>query len=304
MKQVDKTETRIAAAETLRRTLAVLFGVGSAKQIIFCPGILVGLQILFANLGLRRLGLTQFEYYGNEHFPAQDTAILGLDGFSNSLRKFRADVVLVSAVSWRGDVTPIREIFRDLRAEFGSACPLLVADCTHAGAIGFPSLRSFGADVVCGDASKWIAPVDHESKLAFMWAESREIQSAARSGFRSLFLATNQTRSDQRSARWVDPVEVQWLSDWLKDAHITRRVLQSAHRRNMKLAKHLAKHFGVDAPPTSAILWVERWTECSMVDALSDAAVAWAIADGGLRILCRAEAVSEICLDTDFLASG
>ena len=46
--------------------------------------------------------------------------------------------------------------------EFGlrsrARAPLLVLDYTHAGAVGFPNMGSFGADLTCGDFAKWVTP--------------------------------------------------------------------------------------------------------------------------------------------------
>src|ERR1051325_4687153 len=287
MNEDKTTRQRIGSGDALRRLLSKLIGADYPGQIVLCPGILIGVQTLFANLGLRRILITTQEYYEPWHFPFLETGRIEVSSLPDLVQR-ATEAIIVSVVSWRGEVLPVRRIFTRLRADLGSACPLLVADYTHAGAVGFPTISQLGADIVCGDASKWIAPIDHESKLAFLWTGPRIEERIVRRAFGPFFLAMGGWKSNCRS-RWVDPCEVEWLNTWFQEKRLNRAVLKRRHTANMKLAKQLADRLKLQHPK-SAILWLENG-ESPEIEALEKSGLVWRLRSGGLRVLCRADAL-------------
>jgi len=275
-------------ARRIRQTFCALFEAPPASRIVLVPGILGALQILFAKLAVRRILLTGGEYYGAPHFPAQRVVSTGVHKLMECTKEFRPDVVIVSVVTWKGDVLPCTELFSEIRRLRGQRrSPLLVADYCHAGAVGFPSVRKLAADVVCGGAGKWITPPLWDSKLGFLWFGSGSLFSRAKAAFMPFYLATDQQPLFLVS-RWIDPAEVRALDTWLARRRLDRPALMAQYRADRKFASHLAARFGIDRPQSN-ILWLSRGhARNPRVRELERLGLTWKMPDGSIRILCRA----------------
>jgi hypothetical protein len=265
--------------------MADLFRIGPTERIVLAPGILIGLQILFRSLGVRRLHLTDQEYYTQAHFPELKVGTLGIDHYLAPRRPPRPDALVVSLVTFRGEALPIAGVFRRVRAVYGRRHPLLVA-----GAAGFPSLADLGADIICGDAGKWILPAEWESKIAFFWFRTAALASAAGRAFAPFFLATH-GQDELPHARWLDPAEVLAVARWFKKRPPARAALLRRHRASLSLAARLADHYGVPRPSNICALRLDAATpEDALLKKLGRRHLVWRMPGGDIRILCRADA--------------
>jgi hypothetical protein len=272
-------------ATRVRREIARLFDGPPARRVVLAPGGLSALRHFFSVLGVERLALTAEEYYAPRHFPAITVTSTPTSGILSRVRKSRPQAVIVSVVSWRGEPLPVGEIFAEIRAQSASA-PLLVADYTHAGAIGFPPMTALNADLVCGDPEKWLLPCG-PSKLGFLWMGSPALFRVARAAFAPFFLAVD-ARSDPRSARWVDPLEVGRIARWLTDARLTRRKLDARHQGNLRMKQMLAETLGIDSRGDSSVIWTTARVPTPLRKRLESLGLIWR-AGTHARILCRAE---------------
>ena len=281
----------LAAASGLRRTISDLFQARPAERIVLAPGILVGLHILFAQLGVRRILVTSEEYYDPSHFPAQRVRTSRAEAIPELLRGERFDAVIASPVSWRGERLAVDALFQAIRDELGEASPLLVADTAHAGAIGFPEAGGLGADLVCGDLEKWILPPDRNTRIAFLWSRSQPLAERAAVAFQPFFLATEGSETPLLS-RWVDPTEVLELSRWLEEHDATRASLRERHLADLKLARWLSRRFGSAVDPVTSILWLdEEHASDPLVMELAKMGLAWRLPGRGIRVLARSDVV-------------
>jgi hypothetical protein len=281
-------------ARRVRQTFAELFEAPPAGRIILVPGILGALQILFAKLAVRRIVLTDAEYYGAVHFPAQQVVTTGVGDLIEYSRKFKPDVVIVSVVTWQGEALPCGEIFAEIRRRRGrEKIPLLVADYCHAGAVGFPSARKLGADMVCGGVGKWITPPLWDSKLSFLWLGSGSLFSMAKSAFTPFFLATEQPAPFLVS-RWMDPAEVRAVDRWLEHRRLDRSALAAQYRTDREFTLQLAAQFGIECPQTNILWLTRRHSGDKRVMELERAGLTWRMPDGSIRVLCRASAGAPI----------
>jgi len=279
-------------AEQMRSRIAELFGGGSVDGIILCPGILIGLHALFSTLGVRRLALGAEEYYGRTHFPQLTSEQFAADELVRCVRDWKPDAVFLSLVTWRGRVNPLAEIFRELRNTLREETPLLVADYSHGGAIGFPDMGELNADVVCGDPMKWVASPEEESRLAFLRIGNGALLETASRAFQPFFLATGGDQQDQFFARWVDPREIR--AALAKLSGLDRAGLVSQHAKDLQFAVELGRILGLSVPAqSSSILWVDR--EGLLPDWLADSGLVWKPPGGGVRILCRADVKEAEC---------
>jgi hypothetical protein len=281
-----KTSARDAAH--LRREIARLFDARPAERIVLAPGMLSALRHLFSALGIDRLALTSDEYYAPRHFPAMTVDAVGASALVARVKATRPGAVIVSVVSWQGRALPVAELFAAIRRRLGARAPLLVADYTHAGAIGFPPLSSLNADVVAGDPEKWLLPPDHASRLTFLWTRSPKGFRAAERLFSPFFLAV-EGRSDARSARWIDPLEVREVARWLSDVRLTRRALHDLHEANLRMKQMVARRLGVDPTGAASVLWTDQRIPRSLETQLNRHHLLWRDGTGHSRILCRAD---------------
>ncbi|HWX42421.1 MAG TPA: hypothetical protein VN345_14820 [Blastocatellia bacterium] len=271
-------------AAQLRSRIAELFGGEPAETLILCPGILIGLQALFSNLDVKRVALSDEEYYGQIHFPHLATEAFAIDELIGRVRDWKPDAVVLSLVTWRGRVIPLAEIFRELRAELKEETPLLIADYSHGGAVGFPDMAGLNADIVCGDPLKWIAKPDEETRLAFLRIREGALLEKALRVFRPFFLATAE-QQEQLLARWLDPREIQDAVEGL--SRLDRGTLASRHAQNLSLARQLGFELGVSEHVQSSILWLGEGRP--LPEWLARSGLVWKAPGGGVRILCRAE---------------
>jgi hypothetical protein len=292
--QQDKSTQWCQDARDLRGKIAEIFGAAPKETIILTPGTLMALQILLASLKIHRVALTSSEYYGRGHFPSLEIGTYRIDHFLDRIRSFKPKAVIASLVTWKGEVLPIESLFAEIRAVFGRQSPVLIADYSHAGAVGFPTFRSSEADFVVGDVSKWIAPVDCNRNLGFLWSRPGKLSSAAQRTFTPFFLATDGP-SEERSARWIDPVELSKLLKWIKQKGTSRASLLERHKLNLSLALDIAHELKLSKKPASSILWIEN-NEVSpgnlLLKEIASKGLQWAPSTGGIRVLCRSEVFS------------
>lgn len=276
-------------ASSLRDTISEIFDLNQPNQIVLTPGILLGLNILLGGLSVNSITVSRYEYYDDYHFPNNQIHSFDFENFIEHVRQYSPDVAIVSLVSWRGKPLPLNNAFRQIRAALGKHAPLLIADCAHAGAIGFPSMNEIEADIICGDICKWVTPSDWQRNLAFLWFRDRVLWEKAAQTFRPYYLATSQERT-HLLARWIDPYEVKTVVSWLKERRLDRSRLLQRSQHNMDLARQLSRRLGLSEPPESSILWIDDESNSNiLLDELEQNGLAWKPPDGGLRILCRAE---------------
>ena len=256
-----------------------------ARRIVLAPAVLSPLRHLFSALGVERLALTAEEYYAPRHFPAIQVSSAPASALLAQIRKSRPQAIVVSVVSWRGEPLPVAEIFAEIRAH-SARPPLLVADYTHAGAIGFPPMTALNADLVCGDPEKWLLPRG-PSKLGFLWMRSPALFRVARAAFAPFFLAVD-APADPRSARWVDPLEVRRIARWLTDARLTREKLDARHQGNLRMKRTLAETLGIDSRGESSVIWTTARIPAPLRKRLESLGLIWRVGTH-TRILCRAE---------------
>jgi hypothetical protein len=277
-------------AARIRQTFSELFDAPPAGRIVLVPSILTALHILFAKLQVRRIVLTSGEYYGALHFPAQRVETVGVKDLIKRTKELKPDVVMVSVVTWKGEVLPTAELFSEIRRMRGhEGTPLLVADYCHAGAVGFPSVKKLAADVVCGGAGKWVTPPEWNSKLGFLWFGSESLSSLAKTAFVPFFLATDR-QPPFLVSRWIDPAEVRALHAWLVRRRLDRSALLAQYHADRKFASRLAAQFGIDGNQSN-ILWLSRGhSGDKRVRELERLGLTWKMPDGRTRMLCRAGA--------------
>jgi len=279
-------------ANDLRRTISDLLDVRHADRIVLTPGILVALRMLFSHLRIKRILLTSEEYYGADHFPGATVQVALCEAVPRLLQKREFDVLLASPASWRGVRQPVEELFGWIRKTLGRKAPLLVADHAHAGAIGFPSVESLGADVVCGDLGKWILPPDWNSRVAFLAFSTHRLFRKAVGVFRPFFLATDSSGVSV-SARWVDPADVLAVSKRLAGLGIARGQLLERHQADMKLAGALTSRLHPSGAPDTCILWLEEDDlPGEMIEDLEKLELVWRLPGRGVRVLCRSDVLA------------
>ena len=285
-------EQMLAAANELRATISDLLEVHRSDQIILAPGILVALRVLFAQLGIERILLTNEEYYDESHFPEQTVHIARCEEISELVLQREREAVIASPASWRGVRQPVAELFDSIRKTMGKGAPLLVADYAHGGSIGFPSVNALGADVVCGDLEKWILPPNWNSRVAFLWFRTDCLFRKAAVAFRPFFLAT-QAPNVSMSARWVDPADIVAVSRKLVDLDVTAGQLRERHRADLELAKGLADSLHASRTPETSILWFEEnELDGEAVADLEKMGLVWRLPGRGTRVLCRSDVVA------------
>jgi hypothetical protein len=255
-----------ADANALRREIARVFDAPPAGRIVLAPGLLVALRLLLPALGVRTLRLGPDEYYDRGHFP-------GMGGAR------RPDAEIRSVVSWRGKILWMRR----------RPGTLLIADATHIGAAMFLPVRARGADIVCGDATKWIAPPDAEGRIAWLWFRSEALMARARRAFARLYLATDRSGSALCS-RWVSPGDVRAALALLR--RTDRRALLERGYQDFRLRWRLDTG-QTEGQRATSILWYPgrpRFPRATL-RRLESKGLVWRPPGGGVRILCRSDLV-------------
>lgn len=286
----------ISAGNRLRRAIGRLFDAPPPRRIILAPGMLTSLRILLPALGVHRIALTDQEYYDSSHFPGLKVRTITAGQLNEMVRqvtRLRMDAVIASVVTWKGDLLPVAELFRQIRSTLKKRSPLLIADYLHAGAAGFPPARSFEADIVCGDVAKWVTPPFWESRLAFLWLPSERLLQAVRKVFQPYFLAVD-TQHRSFSARWVSPTDVINVNQWLTQYKVSRSILLRRHAENLQLRSTLEAILGRALnSPSTATLWLPerdyKGEDRKLLRILARHTDVWSLPGQGLRIQCRAE---------------
>jgi hypothetical protein len=277
-------------ASELRGRICMLYDAQRPENTILAPGILISLQILFAVVGVKRLLVSDQEYYSSVHFPAQEVKRAALDDLLDCERVFMPDAVVISIVSWRGEPLDAEMLFRALRRRRSAKRPLLILDYSHGGAIGFPPISHTAADVVCGDLNKWVTPPRRRFGLSFLWFEDPCLFRQAALGFAPFFLAT-ETTDCTMSARWINPRELKWTVCWLRLQRLSRKSLVLQDLANQCLTKCTAERLELETAPKCNIVWLTNPQRTSVlnIERLSDLGLAWVLPNSCTRILCRAD---------------
>ena len=288
--KADKIAVDFAASGMeLRTIISELFGANPPGHIVLAPGILTGLHVLLSNFKARRIALTDGEYYDCSHFPGFTAHRYPTKDFVSHVVASKPDAVIASVVTWKGEAIPLNRIFRQIRNKLRDNPPLLIADYSHAGAVGFPNVKSLGADIVCGDPSKWIVEQMHQGNLAFFWFKNNELYSKAKKAFYPFFLAVEDYK-DRMFSRWVDPNEVRATIDRLKKDRIDRETLLRRYDANLKATNELARLLNITVPVESCILWFEKEIpEERFPRWVKNNSLIWRPPGGGLRVLCRVD---------------
>jgi hypothetical protein len=276
-----------AAAGRIRRFVARISGAAPAEDLVLAPGVLAALRLLLADRGVRRLVLSDQEYYAAPHFPGMEVTVAPVADIVRRCRRARADAVVLSTISYRGMRVPFEAIVAELRDSLGARAPLVIADVTQNGAAGFPRIDTLGADVCCGDASKWITPIASPDRLAYLWLGSGELRAAARRLYGGFFQATTDPGADC-AARWIQPEHLFELDRFVTDQRITPRRLATRHAADLELARALATVAGAPEPET-AILWIPdaRLARRRLSARVRREHLAWDFPGEGTRVLCQ-----------------
>jgi hypothetical protein len=274
-------------AGQMRRIISELFLAQPADQIVLTPGILAGLQILFGHLGIKRLALSEEEYYGARHFPNLEVRYFAAADFVDSVSRWSPDAALVSLVGWRGKVLPVQKWFEHLSSHRPSERTLLIADYSHAGACGFPAANELNADVVCGDPAKWILDQQHEN-LAFLWFGPEKLFREVRPPFAPFYLALSDPE-DLLFSRWIEPRVLESTLSRM-ESRLDRRILCDRHSRNLELSERLSVLVAGRGRTGSAILWLDGAPLPEAIPGwMSERQLIWKLPEGAVRIMCRAD---------------
>lgn len=270
-------------AKDMRKIVGSILG-RSADDSVLAPGALVALRLFLQERDARSVLLSDREYYGPEHFPGLTVTVAPMADLATAAERTRPDLVLASLVSWRGDLADIQALASDLGLGERSDAPLLCVDWCHAGAAGFPSAEGLAADLVIGDATKWLTPASEPDRVAFLFALSDRVGDLAEA-FSGLYLSG--APDHPRSARWVDPGVLDEMRHAVPEAALDLDRRTAWHDRNLELARRVARANGA-APPDTAIVWLpERSREDCDLSELPSEGLAWETC-GGVRILCQA----------------
>lgn len=287
-------------ADVVRTTLSDLLG-READEAILAPGALVALRLFFHHQNIHRVLLSDREYYAAGHFPGLEVHVAPFDELVDAAQRFEPDAVIASLVSWRGQVGDVEALGRALRKRFAGGPgprrarpdrsggpddlrPLLFVDWCHAGAAGFPSAAGLPADVVFGDASKWLIPATTSDRIAFLLG-SDDLVGPLRSCFEGLHESGGGRTA--REARWIDGRTLEEAAQRVRGAAADRGVLEARHSQNMELARAIAEA-NDRPPPATALLWFPDAGPADLdLSPLPSSDLAWET-EAGVRVLCQA----------------
>lgn len=270
-------------ASRVRKQLSTLFRLPGSDRIIFTPSLLIAIQLILRLDKAERIALGTSEYYTPEHFPGLEVKVFEPSRLVDAALEFHPQLVILSLVSWTGNLIPVSKLFKEARLALGENCPILVADCTQAGAAGFPRIDEIDADIVCGDASKWIMPQAAQRNLAFMWFPDSDLYSKISKYFKPFYLATEGEQLT-RASRWIDPEVLQGLTYYLASMKFSRGALRDQHAENMKLARELTD----GSAPTSIVLIKNPSKLRTLPKFIHELGLKWELPEG-VRILCRTQ---------------
>ncbi len=275
-------------AREVRRLIADVYGAGPEDAVFLAPGTLAGLRLMLEALGVKRLAMSAGEYFDGGCFPGARVDVERPAALAARLARHRADAVLMSVVTWRGERLPLEALFRQLRRRLGAAAPLMIADYCHAGAAGFPRVADSGADIVIGDVTKWITPPQTPDRLAYLWFRTSELRLLAERVFAPFFLAGAKPRA-ALEARWVEPEAVAEVAARQQARPVSRQNLVRRYRADLKLATRMARWCYAPAP-SSSLLWIRSATgQARIPEWVSERGLLWRPPGGGVRIMCRSD---------------
>jgi hypothetical protein len=275
-------------ARAVRKLLADVYGAAPDGAVFLAPGTLVGLRLVLEALGVKRVALSAGEYFDARSFPAARVDIVRPAALAAHLVRYRADAVVASIVTWRGERLPVEAVFRQLRRRMGAGTPLLVADFSHAGAAGFPRVTDSGADVVVGDVTKWITPPPAPDRLAYLWFRTAGLRLLAQRVFAPFYLAAVKSGA-ALEARWVAPEAVAEIAARQGVRRVTRKGLMQRYRADLKLAARMARWCYAPAP-TSPLVWVKTAAGIARIpEWVRERGLLWRPPGGGARVMCRSD---------------
>lgn len=269
------------AASELRHAVADLFGMPDPNELILVPGICNALEILLSRLGCKTLLVTEEEYYDEDTSPLPGTIRCSAGRVLQEMELNSPDAILMSAVTWKGNVLPVKDTFKAIFTQRRSSIPLLVADYSHAGAIGFPQV-DFPVDLVCGDLGKWIVPPVQERNLAFLWAPGRDLRKRVQQVFCKYYLATCDPTA-QRLCRWIEPGSLLETAGIYSEQKVSKKLLVERYRRNRKLTREVAQLLTIVDSGTCIL-----WSDTPVTPPKDERLLVWNTG-GGARIICRAD---------------
>lgn len=278
-------------ARRVRDLLADVYGAVPSHAVFLAPGTLAGLRLVFDALRVSRVALSADEYFGRSCFPTARADLVRPDALAAHVVRHRPDAVVLSIVTWRGERIPLESSFREIRARLGADAPLLVADLAHAGAAGFRRVAATHADIVVGDATKWMTPPWWPDRLGYLWFRPAALRGVARRVFAPFYLAGVRPGS-ALEARWVDPEAVASIAAWLGRSRITRRTLLARYASDLRLATAIAERCGAPVPPTPLVWLAKRAAIRKIPRWVRDSGLLWRPPGGGVRIMCRSDVAS------------
>ncbi len=283
----DKIETHYALAREVRRLVSDVYG-ATSPAVVLAPGSLAGLRLILFSLGVKRMTLSAGEYFDAASFPDRTVNLVGADDVEEHVLKRRPNAVVLSTVTWKGERLPLEAIFERLRRRMGPRAPILVADFAHAGAAGFPKVGMSGADIVVGDATKWITPPTWPDKVAWLWFRSPEHRALARRVFAPFYLALARPAS-KLEARWVDPDAVEKIVAFKRSAKPVRRALLSRYTKDLALSRRMAGWCGA-GQPSSCMVWIKSEAGVAKIPKWAETlGLLWHPPAGGVRVMCRSD---------------
>jgi hypothetical protein len=280
--------TDYRAAREVRKLLLDVYGAAS-DSVVLAPGTLAGLRLMFGALDVQRVTLSAGEYFDEASFPAARVDSVDTGALVEHLAARRPDAVLLSVVTWKGERLPVEGLFEAIRAKLGAETPLLVADFSHAGAAGFPKVTDSGADIVAGDATKWITPPDWADRVAYLWFRTEELAFTAKRVFAPFYLALARP-SSRLAARWMDPDALAKVVAFRRRAKISRHKLRDRFRADIALATRIAKWCGAPVP-SSSLVWIKPAEGIAKIPKWAkDLGLLWQHPPGGgVRVMCRSD---------------
>ena len=285
MKERIQADYRLAGH--VRGLVGDVYG-AAPSAVVLAPGTLVALRLVFGALGIKRVALSIGEYFGAASFPELAADVADVYEVPDLVARRRPGAVVLSAVTWRGEQPPLGSLFRHIRQKLGARAPLLVADYAHAGAAGFPRVADAEADVVVGDATKWITPPTWPDRIGFLWFRSAAHRALARKLFAPFYLALAGPTA-QLEARWVDPAAVEKIAAFRMSAKPTRKELVARAARDLALAKRMAGWCGAPQP-ASSLLWIASAEGVAKIPSWVEAqGLLWRPPAGGARVMCRSD---------------
>ena len=274
----------------IRHEIVSLISGSEEGSVILTPGLLIGLKVLTGIIPIGRLVLTTEEYYRPDHFAGLEVHTVQPDAVVETVKRVKPDAILMSAVTWSGRKLPVGDIFKHIRAVMKTDSPVLIADCSHVGAAGFPPWRTLHADMVMGDPVHWLLPNLCTINVGFLWFASAALFEKVRPAFSSFYLAVEGTDGYFQS-RWLDPSDLTVLSKWFTRHRINRASLSRMHMQNLKLACCLTAEIGLENPPDTSIVWIPNGTsvKSKLLSSLKRCDLVWEVSGIGLRVQCRAD---------------